>query len=68
MQDQIIQPNYNRPSSALQGIKAFRKYNPAATWADFKAAQAIANKQHKTSVVALNRNIGMNHDYIAGDK
>lgn len=68
MQTELYTPkqNFVRPSSALQGIKSFRKHNPTATWADFKAAQAIASKQHKASASALNRNIAMNHDYIVG--
>lgn len=57
---------YKRVSSALEGIKAFRRHNPSATWADFKAAQALAKAQHKPSVVAINRNLGLNHDYIVG--
>lgn len=57
---------YKRVSSALEGIKAFRRFNPDATWADFKAAQAIAKAQKTTSITALNRNLGLNHDYIVG--
>ena len=57
---------YKRVSSALEGIKSFRRHNPSATWADFKAAQAIAKAQKTISVSALNRNIGLNHDYAIG--